>query len=66
MQSQFFRQVVVWFNALTNYDEGLYDMPALWVRFTDNGRLQNGRMLDQATLNIEWTNPVAGRSDDVV
>src|SRR5439155_26926654 len=48
------------------HDEGLDDLATYRVRARDHRGLDHRRMLEQRTLDLERTDPVAGRADDVV
>src|SRR5262249_34139973 len=47
-------------------DKRLDHAAALRVGTLDHGRFQNGRVADQAALDLEWRDAVAARLDDVV
>ena len=48
------------------YDEGLDDLAPLIVGLADHGALSNSVVFEQAALDIERADPVAGRGDDIV
>src|SRR5262249_29999741 len=48
------------------HDERLDDLAADRIRAGHDGRLDDGRMLEQRALHLEWPDAIARRDDDVV
>src|SRR5262249_40751326 len=48
------------------HDERLDDLAADRIRAGHDGRLDDGRMLEQRALYLEWPDAIARRDDDVV
>jgi hypothetical protein len=59
-------QLVACFKALCEYDKGLDDCAAQFIRARHHRRFGHGRMLDQRALDFEGTDTVTGRGDDIV
>ena len=52
--------------AGAQHHEGFDDIPAIGVGAADDGRLQHRRMFEQRAFNLEGTDAVSARRDDVV
>ena len=53
-------------DAGPNHNKGFYDLGSLSIRFTNNSNLGHRGMLDDAAFDIEGTDAITSRSDNVI